>query len=161
MKRPLIKVLFLLVLIAISLNFCYAGIWESYSRIGIDFDAYYHWEKYIGVYPPFWWLFMAPWRLLPYPIAKNLWVTLNLILLFFLFWTAFQWMQKQQNWDKQLTFWFISFLLISIFYFYPLIVTLQTGQVNLLLLFLLSLSFWYYLKNKKTLTAVLLGLTIS
>lgn len=160
-NRPLYKILFVLILIAIGLNFFWSGIWESYSRIGIDFDAYYHWENYIGVYPPFWWIFMAPWRLVSYPIAKNIWVSLNLILLFLLTWFSLQWIKKQVQVEKPILFWLTGILLITIYYFYPLIVTLQTGQVNLLLLFLLGLSYWCYLKDKKLITAILLGITIS
>jgi hypothetical protein len=160
-NKPYLKVLFALILLFIVYNFISQGIWESYTRIGIDFDAYYHWEKYIGVYPPFWWIFMAPWRLLSYPVAKNLWITFNLLLLFLLSWNIYQWIKKEQNWAKHLTVWLIGLIIICVLYFYPLIVTLQTGQVNLLLLFLVSLSFWFYRKQSKLTTAILLGLAIS
>lgn len=168
-NRPIIKGSFLIVLIAIGLNFGYAGIWESFSRIGIDFDAYYYWDKYlgkdsekqIGIYPPSWWLVMLPFRILPYPLAKNLWVLLNLLTVFAIFGGTILWIKQEHLWDKALYFWLNGFLLIGILYFYPLIVTLQTGQVNLLLLFLLILSFWYYLQNKKTVAAILLGIAMA
>jgi hypothetical protein len=161
LNKPYLKVLFALILLFIAYNFVMQGVWESFSRIGIDFDAYYHWEKYIGVYPPFWWIFMAPWRLVSYPIAKNLWVSFNLILLFLLSWFSLQWIKKQLQLDNSLLFWLIGVISITIYYFYPLIVTLQTGQVNLLLLFLLGLSYWFYAKDNKTIAAIVLGITIS
>lgn len=166
-NKPYIKVLFALILIFIAYNFIGQGIWESYHRIGIDFGAYYHWEQYIGVYPPFWWIFMAPWRLLSYPISKNLWVSLNLVILLILSWFAWQWIKKEMAdaSSKALgsgsTLLITSLVFITIYYFYPLIVTLQTGQVNLILLFLLGLSYWYYAKDKKTITAVILGIAVS
>ncbi|MFB3895816.1 MAG: glycosyltransferase family 87 protein [bacterium] len=165
-NRPLYKVLFGFVVLAVCLNFAVAGIWESFARIGIDFDAYYHWnqylgtnsEKQVGIYPPSWWLFMIPFRLLSYSAAKTVWIILNLVCVLAIVWGGFYRIKRTRVWPSSGYYWLFGLLLISILYFYPLIVTLQTGQVNLILLFLLGLSFWYYLAQKYAIAGVLLGI---
>lgn len=161
LHKSYIKILFFLVLISVILNFLYHGICESFVRIGIDFDAYYHRKLDICIYPPFWWIFMLPWRIFPYTVAKNLWVTFNLCLLSLFYFGIYYMIIRNQFWNKNLQFWLTVFLSIIVIYFSPLIVTLQTGQANLLLLFLLCLSLWFFLKEKKTISSFLLGLSIS
>ncbi|MCX7918366.1 MAG: DUF2029 domain-containing protein [bacterium] len=154
------------------------GVWESYSRIGIDFQYYYEFEKNIGrsdiwfVYPPFFWLLMIPWRLIPYPVAKNIWVSLNLIVLIFISWFSFQWIHSSKGGQQSVdngqrrygyngTLYTAGFVFICIYYFYPLIVTLQTGQVNLMLLAILLVCLWLYIIGKKTVAAILLGIAVA
>lgn len=161
LHKSYIKILFFLVLISIVLNFFYHGIWESFTRTGIDFDAYYHRKVDICIYPPFWWIFMLPWRIFTYTIAKNLWVTFNLCLLFIFYFGIYYLSIRNQFWNKNLQFWLTSILSVIVMYFSPLIVTLQTGQANLLLLFLLCLSLWFFLKEKRVISPILLGISIS
>ncbi|RJQ26510.1 DUF2029 domain-containing protein [Candidatus Parcubacteria bacterium] len=94
------------------------------------------------VYPPFGLLFFLPFTFLPFLVAQKVWIVMSLMFFTASIYLIFKTLNKKYSslMGLTLTAWFF------IFYF-PLKFSLGMGQINLLILFLVTLSI--YLLNKK------------
>lgn len=104
------------------------------------------------VYPPIVTLFFIPLSLFSYPDAQLVWFILNhlfLILTFLLLILSF-------NSDNKLIY--IAASLLLSFNFAPLLRTLTAGQLNLFILFLISLIWYLYTKKKPVGAGVILAI---
>ncbi len=105
-------------------------------------------------YPPFFLLVFFPLWVLPYKIAAYLWTVLNIVEVIGSVWIVQQTIQPLKK-DKKV--WIIIF-----FTNFPcFVMALHYGNVQLLTTFLLFLSFYFLSREKLTLTALTLALTIS
>lgn len=102
-------------------------------------------------YPPTATLFLLPLTLLPYKLAEFLWLMLSFFSLLFSVFLTFNLFFKRTSFVLKF---FVSTLLLRTF---PARFTLVLGQINLIILLLLVLSFHFYQKKRKILAGFFLG----
>ena len=107
------------------------------------------------VHPPFTILLFSPFTLFSYFLAERLWTLLSIIFLFGSLYLIF----KINNEKMFSRIGFLISALLFTFYF-PIKFTLGMGQINFLILFLVTLSIYSLNKNKNYLTGTLLSLSI-
>lgn len=106
-------------------------------------------------YPPFTILLFSPFILLPYGFAEKIWTLLSIIFLIGSLYLIF----KINN-EKMLSrIGFLINALLFAFYF-PIKFTLGMGQINFLILFLVTLSIYFLNKNKNYYSGAFLSLSI-
>lgn len=135
----------------------------------LDFTGYYYGAKHIfngqnpylqdknyftaQSYPPFTLIFFIPFSFLFYEIAAKIWVFLSILMVLY----AIHILNKIYN----LPFFSPFNLLLSSFVFlsFPLKFTLGMGQINILILLLLTLVFYYLQKNKLYYSGIFLAIS--
>ena len=103
-------------------------------------------------YPPSALLFLFPFAITSLKMAQIVWLALSFLSLFATGWIFFKLYLPKREW------WLKLLLMAVLFQNFPTKFTLVMGQVNLLVLFLISASFFFYLKKKETPSGLLLGL---
>lgn len=107
------------------------------------------------VHPPFTILLFSPFILLPYGFAEKIWTLLSIIFL-----TGSLYLIFKINNEKMFSrIGFLISALLFAFYF-PIKFTLGMGQINFLILFLVTLSIYFLNKNKNYYAGVFLSLSI-
>ncbi len=107
------------------------------------------------VYPPFTILLFSPFILLPYGFAEKIWTLLSIIFLIGSLYLIFK-INKEKMFSR------IGFLISALLFafYFPIKFTLGMGQINFLILFLVTLSIYFLNKNKNYLTGTFLSLSI-
>ena len=106
-------------------------------------------------YPPFNTLLFLPLSFLPYPAAVLLWRILNLALSAFAVWLIWKTLALPLDAESALV------IGVIVFTFDPLIYNLAIGQINVLILLLLTGVGWAWVRRRQVLAAVLLALAAS
>lgn len=149
MKKILPKVLFIGSLL-IMLRALFLG-------VGPDFNVYYHSSIYGSIpnYPPFVVIIFYPFYLLPLVVAYKLWTVLSIVFLLISLYLCF----KLFN----LKFFSPTALILSslVFSFFPVKFTLGMGQINLLVLMLVTCAFYFFIKGKDLYSGICLGISIA
>ena len=167
MGNVFLKLFILLLLVGAFLVLLKVLLLQSYP----DFSSYYfapkslfqHQNPYIGgkhyftpfVYPPIVIVFFLPFSLLSYVLAQKLWVGVSIVLLIasvFLLLRSY----KQQVLSLR-----SASIFILVFLAFPTKFTLGMGQVNMVIVFLLSLCFYYLLKGKQKLVGIFLAFSVA
>ncbi len=97
-------------------------------------------------YPPWFCLLFIPFTLIPYQIARTLWIAVNIILLYISMENIRKFMCWQMGWERWAIYTLASFLLA--------IFCLRSGQAGILMFWGLSLVFLGIKKEKPSLTAL-------
>jgi len=109
-------------------------------------------KRFLLITPLVLFFFFSPLAFIPFKASQIIWLTLSFLFLFSFAWILFQlFIPKKEWWLKLLL---ISFLLQN----FPTKFTLVMGQVNFLVLLLLTASFFFYLQQKSRLSGLFLGL---
>ena len=106
-------------------------------------------------YPPFNTLLFLPLSFLPYPAAVLLWRILNLALSAFAVWLIWKTLALPLDAESALV------IGVIVFTFDPLIYNLAIGQINVLILLLLTGVGWAWVRQRQVLAGVLLALAAS
>lgn len=104
------------------------------------------------VYPPPVALFFIPLTFFSYLFAQKIWFFFNHLFLFL----AFVFLKKSDSYSK----FFIPIAITLTAFYFPLYRTLTAGQLNLLLLFLLSGCWTFSKKGKEIFSALLLAISV-
>jgi hypothetical protein len=127
-----------------------------------DFDTLQPLAKELGArkvtvyrYPPFYTLLFLPFSFLPYPAADFVWRILNLALIVFAVWLIIRTMALPLDGKTALVIGLI------IFNYDPLIYNLAIGQINLLILILLTGAAYAWARQRQILAGVLLAIGAS
>lgn len=104
------------------------------------------------IYPPTFLIFFAPITLIPVNIAEWFWVLLN-ILIFFLsgFWFAVKILNIKKKLQKLILF-------LMLYNFNPFFLGVLVGQIDILILFFLYLSFYLIVKNREVFIGIIVGI---
>ena len=127
---------------------------------GINLYAYRAGEPEMGmysmyVYPPLCAILFLPFALMPYAVSVYGWFVLNFL---FLFMSLYLILKSLKLLDQS----FISFfILIFISNIGAYSSTLTGGQINILILFLLSSVFYFYTQGQKFLPGIILALAVA
>lgn len=106
-------------------------------------------------YPPFTLILFIPFSLLSYTIASKLWVLFSILAVLYIIYL----LRKIYNASF---FSPVNFLLSSlVFLSFPLKFTLGMGQINILVLFLLTLAFYFIRKNKLYYSGIFLAVSFA
>ena len=167
-KLKLIKKYLPLTLFILSLFFIVKTLFLNYYP---DFGQYYWGLKEIfqgsnpyvagksifsiTTYPPFVFILMSPLETLDYFFAERVWTLLSIVFLIGSVYLIF----KINNEKMFSRIGFLISTLLFAFYF-PIKFTLGMGQINFLILFLVTLSIYFLNKNKNYLTGTFLSLSI-
>lgn len=103
-------------------------------------------------YPPSATIFFLPITLLPYKSAELFWLIISVFSLIFSVFLLFKLFFKKASFVLKF---FVSVLLLRIF---PARFTLVLGQINLIILLILVLSFYFYQRKKMGLAGVFMGI---
>lgn len=103
-------------------------------------------------YPPSATIFLLPITLLPYKSAELFWLIISVFSLIFSVFLLFKLFFKKASFVLKF---FVSVLLLRIF---PARFTLVLGQINLIILLILVLSFYFYQRKKMGLAGVFMGI---
>ncbi|MBI5574005.1 MAG: DUF2029 domain-containing protein [Elusimicrobia bacterium] len=104
------------------------------------------------IYPPTFLIFFSPIILLPVNIAKWFWILLNLLLFFLLgYWFAVKILKLNKKFDKLL-------LLLLLYNFNPFFLCIFVGQMDILILFFLYISFYFIVKNREDFIGIIVGI---
>ncbi len=138
--------------------------WNSYL---LDFSVFYyatqsvlqHTNPYTNPhlftpanYPPVTFLFIIPFALFPISIAAKSWILTSLICFFFSMWILYK--------TKPISIYALIILFVGAVFAFPFKFTLGMGQINLFVLLVLCLVFYWY--NKKEIpTAIAFTLAIA
>lgn len=121
-----------------------------------DFNAYYYgsMENNILNYPPFVTILFSLFSFLPLITASKVWVALSIFFLFVSLYLCFKLFNVR--------FLSSTALVLSslVFIYFPVKFTLGMGQLNLLVLMLVVLTFYFYIKGKDSYSGVCLGTSI-
>lgn len=159
--------LFLLLIFLLSLLFFLKPLFADYYP---DFSSYYYGARtiphggnpYLGgenffgpfLYPPFALLFFLPFTFVSFFIAQKIFVVLSILCLLLSFFILF----------KLFKISFFSllaiFLLTLVFNFFPEKFTLGMGQINNVVLLLMSLFIYFYMKKREYLAGSFLAIAI-
>src|SRR4030042_3159001 len=132
--------------------------WEAVRVALVDGNIYSFGGKYLNVipfnYPPTTLFFLLLLPLFSQPAASLLLLFISIIsLLGSLYLLSKMFFKPAQKW---LVFFLSSVLFIQ---FFPTKFTLTLGQINLIILFLIVLSFYFYQKKKDVFSGLFLGIT--
>jgi len=164
-----IKVILAFMVLVSIWNIVTNGFIQSIASQGVDFIVYYnfslnpdprvaHTDHPWFLYFPSWSIFFRPFLLFSFPVAKNIWVLINgLIITGFICCTGCLVPSegKSSKW-----FWMTIGCLLAL-NFPPLWVTVQNGQINLLVLGLVTASFLARQKGWIRTAGICLGLAIT
>jgi hypothetical protein len=105
-------------------------------------------------YPPFNYIFFIPWTLIEWRLAFKVWVFINLLLIIL----SIYFYAK----TKGVNFGFNDYFLVGILaaMFHPLTFSQWENQINILVLFLLVLSYYFFKKDKPAFVALSLAFAI-
>lgn len=167
-KLKFIKKYFPLVLFVLSLFFIVKTLFLNYYP---DFGQYYWGLKEIfqgnspylagrniftiSTYPPFVFILMSPFEILSYFWAEKIWTLFSINFLIGSVYLIF----KINNEKMFSRMGFLISALLFAFYF-PIKFTLGMGQINFLILFLVTLSIYFLNKNKNYISGTFLSLSI-
>jgi len=122
----------------------------------LDFNAYYNGAMIgeISNYPPFVAILFYPFTFTSIAIASKIWVVLSVFFLFLSLYLCFKLFNIQ----------FLSstaLILLSLaFTYFPVKFTLGLGQLNLLVLLFVVLTFYFYIKDRDCYSGICLGISI-
>ncbi|MFA5779029.1 MAG: glycosyltransferase family 87 protein [Elusimicrobiota bacterium] len=104
------------------------------------------------IYPPTFLIFFAPLTVLPINIAEKLWIILN-ISIFFLagYWFTTKILNIKKTSQKLILF-------LMLYNFNPFFLCIFIGQIDILILFFLYLSFYFIVKNRENFIGIIVGI---
>lgn len=104
------------------------------------------------IYPPTFLIFFSPLTAIPVNIAEKLWIILN-IFLFFLsgYWFATKVLNIKKTSQKLIIF-------LMLYNFNPFFLCIFIGQIDILILFFLYISFYLIVKNRGDLSGIIVGM---
>lgn len=174
-KKMLVKLIkfqrrFLFLFIAFSVLFSIFTVARIIYNFQLqDFSVYYrgiqdylnHKNPYANpsggkvIYPPISLVLLAPFGLLPYELAERVWTLVSYISIIGSIFILFKSAERKASLVPFLTVY--SLFMLS----FPVKFTLGMGQINLILLLLISLSFYYFRKKQQYLSGAILATAAS
>ena len=107
------------------------------------------------IYPPFFFLFFYPFKIIPLIYSQFIWLTISVASLIFSIFIIFKAYGKSLNSA-------LGYLVLGLsFNYFPVKFTLGMGQVNLIILLFLSLFFYFLKKEETVLSSLFLGLSLN
>ena len=127
---------------------------------GVNLYTYRAGEPEMGMYsmytyPPLFAILFLPLSLMPYAVSVFTWFIMNFL---FLFMSLYLVLKSLKLLDQRFTSFFILIFISNAGAYAS---TLTGGQINILILFLLSLVFYLYIQEKKILTGMILALAVT
>ncbi len=136
-----------------------------------DFTNYYYGAKHIlkgdnpyipdnnyftsNPYPPFALILFIPFSFLSYEVASKLWVVLSILAVLYIIYLLSK--TYKHSFFSPINLFLSSLVFLS----FPLKFTLGMGQINILILLLLTLGFYFMQKNKLNYSGIFLALSIT
>ena len=162
-------ILFFILAISI-LNFIYNTIFPAFTLTGIDFRVYYDYsvnpdprladtEYPWFLYLPIWSFLMKPFILFSFPVAKNIWVIINILLLVVFIQYSYTWCLNKLPGVHSL--FLVTLISAMVLNFSPAEVSIRNGQINILILLLMGYSFYAYEKGLRVWSALALAVCIT
>ncbi len=104
------------------------------------------------IYPPTFLIFFSPFAAIPVNIAEKLWIILN-IFLFFLcgYWFTTKILNIKKTSQKLILF-------LMLYNFNPFFLCIFVGQIDMLILFFLYISFYFIIKNRENFIGIIIGI---
>jgi hypothetical protein len=163
-----------LAVIASLFHFVIHGIIDPINFPGVDFQVYYNWithqnppptpdtfqAPFVAIpYSPLWGIFLAPFALFSFPVAKLIWLAMNLLIVVWFIYQSIRWI-KQSNLLTEKNYLIIAIPIIFFLNYMPIVQNLRVGQANLLALLFMTLSFIFYKDGKKNLCGLMLAFAV-
>ena len=163
---------YLLVLIFILsiANFVVNTLLPALRLDSYDFNVYYDYSRYENpkffdtgqprfVYLPLWAVIFKPFTLFSISTAKNIWIITNALLLALFIHIGQKWCRKMS--PPIHPFFYPTLITFLVLTFTPVSLTINYGQINIVIVLLLFYSFYAFQERKLFLSGIALALAIS
>jgi alpha-1,2-mannosyltransferase len=129
---------------------------SMFPEVYPDFNAYYYGSMGNNIlnYPPFVTILFSPFSFLPLVVASKIWVVLSMFFLLFSLYFCFKLFKIRLLSSTAMIFSSLAFI------YFPTRFTLGMGQINILVLLFVVLTFYFYIKNKDLYAGICLGVSI-